>query len=183
MITRISSVIRPKGSDLIFDHPYNAEYSLACRVAISAPVRAQISQLSASLWAGRRAEVVEEGCDVAAEQVGLLGGWEVAAAGHGRPPADVVQAFGPLAGRRAIVDELVEDSYRGGHPNRVGQTQLGRQPPVVHVVPDRGGDRLGGPVQGHDGEQEVAGESGLDVPAGGGPASPFLQHPGSQASG
>jgi hypothetical protein len=26
MITRISSVIRPKGSDLIFDHPYNAEY-------------------------------------------------------------------------------------------------------------------------------------------------------------
>jgi hypothetical protein len=26
MITRVSSVIRPKGSDLIFDHPYNAEY-------------------------------------------------------------------------------------------------------------------------------------------------------------
>ena len=51
-------------------------------------------------------EVVEEGCDVAAEQVGLLGGWEVAAAGHGRPPADVVQTFGPLAGRRAVVDEL-----------------------------------------------------------------------------
>jgi hypothetical protein len=25
MITRISSVIRPEGSDLIFDHPYNAE--------------------------------------------------------------------------------------------------------------------------------------------------------------
>jgi hypothetical protein len=25
MITRVSSVIRPKGSDLIFDHPYNAE--------------------------------------------------------------------------------------------------------------------------------------------------------------
>jgi transposase len=25
MITRISSVIRPKGSDLIFDHPYNAD--------------------------------------------------------------------------------------------------------------------------------------------------------------
>jgi hypothetical protein len=25
-ITRVSSVIRPKGSDLIFDHPYNAEY-------------------------------------------------------------------------------------------------------------------------------------------------------------
>src|SRR5437773_908788 len=26
MITRISSVIRPKGSDLIFDHPYNADF-------------------------------------------------------------------------------------------------------------------------------------------------------------
>src|ERR1017187_1913471 len=26
MITRISSVIRPKGSDLIFDHPYNDGY-------------------------------------------------------------------------------------------------------------------------------------------------------------
>jgi hypothetical protein len=26
MITRISGVIRPKGSDLIFDHPYNADY-------------------------------------------------------------------------------------------------------------------------------------------------------------
>jgi hypothetical protein len=45
MITRISSVIRPKGSDLIFDHPYNAEYELlkarptvwvvACRSASS----------------------------------------------------------------------------------------------------------------------------------------------------
>src|SRR6516164_5898813 len=29
MITRISGVIRPKGSDLIFDHPYNAEYLLS----------------------------------------------------------------------------------------------------------------------------------------------------------
>jgi hypothetical protein len=26
MITRVSSVIRPKGSDLIYDHPYNARY-------------------------------------------------------------------------------------------------------------------------------------------------------------
>jgi hypothetical protein len=26
MITRVSCVIRPKGSDLIFDHPYNADY-------------------------------------------------------------------------------------------------------------------------------------------------------------
>jgi len=32
MITRISSVIRPKGSDLIFDHPYNADYA---RLAIA----------------------------------------------------------------------------------------------------------------------------------------------------
>jgi len=28
MITRVSSVIRPEGSDLIFDHPYNADYFL-----------------------------------------------------------------------------------------------------------------------------------------------------------
>jgi hypothetical protein len=27
MITRVSSVIRPEGSDLVFDHPYNAEYA------------------------------------------------------------------------------------------------------------------------------------------------------------
>src|SRR6202042_3980040 len=101
---------------------------------------------------------------------GRLGGWEVAAAGHGRPPVDVVQAFGPLAGRRAVVDELVKDGYRGGHGNRVGQAQPGGQRPVVDVVPDGGCDRLGGPVQRHDGEQEVAGEGGLDGAAGGGPA-------------
>jgi hypothetical protein len=29
MITRISSVIRPKGSDLIFDHPYNEAESVS----------------------------------------------------------------------------------------------------------------------------------------------------------
>ena len=38
MITRVSSVIRPKGSDLIFDHPYNADSVL--EVCLSAtPVR------------------------------------------------------------------------------------------------------------------------------------------------
>jgi hypothetical protein len=31
MITRVSSVIRPKVSDLIFDHPYNAEYERVVR--------------------------------------------------------------------------------------------------------------------------------------------------------
>jgi hypothetical protein len=31
MITRVSSVIRPEGSDLIFDHPYNAESALENR--------------------------------------------------------------------------------------------------------------------------------------------------------
>ena len=41
MITRISSVIRPKGSDLIFDHPYNAEYALG-RFGIGLAERAQI---------------------------------------------------------------------------------------------------------------------------------------------
>src|SRR6266516_1522330 len=63
---------------------------------------------------GRRAQIVEEGCDVAAEQARFLGGWEVAAAGHGRPPADVVEALGPFSGRGAVVDELVKDGYRGG---------------------------------------------------------------------
>ena len=33
MITRISSVIRPEGSDLVFDHPYNAEsVAIASRI-------------------------------------------------------------------------------------------------------------------------------------------------------
>src|ERR1700749_5042092 len=27
MITRLSSVIRPEGSDLVFDHPYNADFA------------------------------------------------------------------------------------------------------------------------------------------------------------
>ncbi|HXP58710.1 MAG TPA: mycofactocin oligosaccharide methyltransferase MftM [Streptosporangiaceae bacterium] len=139
--------------------------------------------LSASFRADRRAGVVEEGGDVAAEQVRLLGGWEVAAARHGRPPADVIEAFGPLAGRRAVVDELVrKDSYRGGHRDPVGGTQFGGQPPVVHVVPHGGRDRLSRPVQGHHSEQEVAGEGGIEVPAGIGPPAPLLQHPGRQAS-
>jgi hypothetical protein len=29
MITRVSGVIRPEGSDLIFDHPYNGGYARA----------------------------------------------------------------------------------------------------------------------------------------------------------
>jgi hypothetical protein len=54
MITRISSVIRPKGSDLIFDHPYNAEYVLrGYRVQI-APV-ALISASSGGSPGGRPA--------------------------------------------------------------------------------------------------------------------------------
>jgi hypothetical protein len=31
MITRVCCVIRPEGSDLIFDHPYNAESALENR--------------------------------------------------------------------------------------------------------------------------------------------------------
>jgi HEAT repeats/HEAT repeat associated with sister chromatid cohesion len=103
------------------------------------PGAAQVSPSGRSFRAGRRGgQVVEESCDVTAEQVGLLGGWEVAATGHGRPPADVVQTFGPLAGRRAVVDELVsKDSYRRGHRNRVGQAQFGCQPPVVQISVQR----------------------------------------------
>ena len=33
MITRVSSVIRPKGSDLLFEHSYNADYERRGRVA------------------------------------------------------------------------------------------------------------------------------------------------------
>src|SRR5215469_4537038 len=134
-------------------------------------------------WLLAVCEAVEEGCDVAAEQAGYLGGREVAATGHGCPPADVVETFGPFPGRGAVVDELVKDRYRGGHRHHVGAAQFVCEPSVVDVVPYGGRDRLGGPVQGHHGEQEVAGEGGVDVPAGVGPASPFLQHPGSQAGG
>src|SRR6202012_901823 len=145
-LARSQSAI-PRGLDREQGSLHTAEYTFACRIAISA-WRARIGHLCVSLWAGRRAgEAVEEGRDVAAEQVGLLGGGEVAAAGHGCPPEDVVQALGPLAGRRAIIDELVgEDSDRGGHRDRVGGAQFGCQPPVVHVVPHGGRDRLGGPV-------------------------------------
>src|SRR6185295_160978 len=83
---------------------------------------------------GRRAQIVEEGCDVAAEQAGYLGGCEVAATAHGCPPADVVEAFGPFSGRGAVVDELVKDGYRGGHRNHVGEAQFVCQPSVVDVV-------------------------------------------------
>src|SRR5215471_5708561 len=91
-------------------------------------------------WLLALCEVVEEGCDVAAEQAGYLGGWEVAAAGHGCPPADVVEAFGPLPGRGAVVDELVEDGDRGGHRDQVAPAQLAGQPAVVGVVADGGRD-------------------------------------------
>jgi hypothetical protein len=43
MITRISSVIRPKGSDLIFDHPYNAEYALIHPVPSGADAARRLS--------------------------------------------------------------------------------------------------------------------------------------------
>ena len=62
----------------------------------------------------------EERRDVAGEQLGLLGGGEVAAARHRRPPADVVEALGPLARRLALGDELVgEDGDRGRHADEV----------------------------------------------------------------
>ena len=32
MITRVSGVIRPKGSDLIFDHPDSADYARLAEV-------------------------------------------------------------------------------------------------------------------------------------------------------
>src|SRR6266496_3679700 len=44
------------------------------------------------------AQLAEEGRDVAGEQLGFLDGSEVAAAGHGRPPAYVVEPLCPFAG-------------------------------------------------------------------------------------
>src|SRR5260370_15676003 len=127
-------------------------------------------------------EFVEEGGDVAGEQLGFLDRGKVAAAGHGRPPADVVKTFRPFAGRVAIVDVLVrEDSDPGRHRHNVRRPHLRREPPVVYIVPPRGRDRLGGPVQGHDSEQEITGEGGVQVTAGGGPCPPLLQYPASQA--
>src|SRR2546422_1944763 len=57
----------------------------------------------------------EEGCDIAAEPLGLLDRGEVPSARHRGPPAHVVQALGPLAGRRSIVD-LQNAADRGGPP-------------------------------------------------------------------
>src|SRR5258708_691651 len=46
MITHVSSVIRPEGSDLIFDHPYNADSALAfCRPGVSWPALISISSV------------------------------------------------------------------------------------------------------------------------------------------
>ncbi len=98
------------------------------------------------------------------------------------PAADGVEALCPLARRSAIADELVsEDGDSCRHCNDVGQAQLCCQPPVVRVVTHGRGDRLGDPVQRDDGEQEVAGESGAQIPAGVRPRPPLLQHPRSQA--
>jgi hypothetical protein len=54
MITRISRVIRPKGSDLIFDHPYNADYERlsADWVRGSAEHRSTITALDLCLMIG-----------------------------------------------------------------------------------------------------------------------------------
>ena len=67
----------------------------------------------------------EELGDVAGEQLGLLGGREVAAARHHRPAPDVVEALGPLARRRALGDVLVrEHRDRGRDADEVVRTDL-----------------------------------------------------------
>src|ERR1039458_7772560 len=53
MITRLSSIIRPEGSDLIFDQPYNADF-VRMRIRRSWHVRAYSSPGSARPgWAGK----------------------------------------------------------------------------------------------------------------------------------
>src|SRR5690242_3945462 len=62
----------------------------------------------------------EERGDVAGDQLGLLGGGEVTAAGHHGPAADVIQALGPFPGRLALGNEHVrEHRHRGRHPGDV----------------------------------------------------------------
>src|SRR5918995_3237262 len=57
----------------------------------------------------------EQGADVRAEQLRLLDRGEVAAAGHDRPPAHVVEAFGPLPRRVALRGEVARED---GDPRR-----------------------------------------------------------------
>ena len=66
-------------------------------------------------FSGERAE---ELADVAREQLGLLGGREVAAARHRRPADDVEEPLGPLARRRALGDQLVGEQRDRGRDRR-----------------------------------------------------------------
>src|SRR6266496_4224026 len=102
--------------------------------AIAGPMPDHV-QASAVGWVrARSAQFVKEGRDVAGKQFGFLGGREVTAPRHGRPPADIVQALRPLARRGAVVDELVsEDGDRGWHRDDVGQGQLRGYLPVICV--------------------------------------------------
>ena len=52
MITRVSGVTRPKGSDLIFDHPYIADYECVAMVSAVLRVRAPMLPLYVHGFAG-----------------------------------------------------------------------------------------------------------------------------------
>src|SRR5262245_47056632 len=53
---------------------------------------------------------------------------------------------------------------------------------VVKVVPHRGCDRLGDPIECHRGQQKIAGEALIEITAGIGPRAPLLQNPGGEPS-
>src|SRR5215472_14292556 len=122
--------------------------------------------MNAASWSGCGAG--EEGGDVAGYEFRLLTGGEVAAARHHGPPADLIEALGPLARRLAFADERVrEDRDRGRHlgPLLRAQPRLALPAAVVGVIPDRGRDALADQVQGQHGQQEITGEPGLQVSA------------------
>src|SRR4029079_1865954 len=102
---------------------------------------------------------------------------------HWGPPAHVVEACGPLTGRCSLIDKITgEDSDAGWHLDELLWSKRDAEPPVVvvEVVPHRGCDRLGSPIERHRGQQEIAGEALIEITSGIGPGAPLLQNPGGE---
>src|SRR5262249_48954423 len=101
----------------------------------------------------------EERGDVARDQLRLLGRGEMPSPLHRRPALHVIEALRPLARRFTLRDELVvEDGDGRRHGDPVVRAEPVAVEPVVVVVAQRLGDRPAGPVDGEQGEQEVAAE-------------------------
>src|SRR5262245_30492010 len=105
--------------------------------------------------------LAKERCDIAGEQLGLFGCGEVPTARHRCPPAHVVQAFGPLTGRYALIDEVTrEDRDASWYFDELVWSDPDSEAPVVvvEIVAHRRCDRLGDPIERHCRQQEIAGE-------------------------